>query len=187
MERGDITTLLQLARDGEDRQAMDKIVAFLYPDLHRMAQALLARNNPITLLDATSMVHETYERLLDAARIEASCRGQFMAHASQVMRSVIVDFARKRRAERRGGEMPHVTLSTDVIDGRPSNDEDIECINEALEELAGVDPRLKQVVEMRFFGGFGEQEIAAALGLTERTVRRDWERAKLLLRVTIRR
>lgn len=182
----DITSLLQRAREHNDSSALDAIVDALYPDLHRMAEAQLAKNCPITLLDATSMVHETYERLRGAARIDASCRGQFMAYASQVMRSVIVDFARKRRAECRGGGAVHVTLSTDLIDGQFSTDEDIERVNDAVQELEGCDERLKRVVEMRYFGGFGEQEIADALGVTERTVRRDWERAKLLLRVAIR-
>lgn len=184
---GDITALLRRARDQNDSSAIDLIVGALYPDLHRMAQAQLAKNNTITLLDTTSMVHEAYERLRSAARIEADCRGQFMAYASQVMRSVIVDFARKRSAERRGGGAMHVTLSTDLLDGRAGSDEDVERVNEAVQELADVDPRLKQVVEMRYFGGFAEAEIGQALGVSERTVRRDWERAKLLLQVAIRR
>jgi RNA polymerase sigma factor (TIGR02999 family) len=100
---------------------------------------------------------------------------------------VIVDFARKRRAERRGGNAVHVTLSTDLVDGHGNSDEDVERVNAALQELENVDRRLKQVVEMRYFGGFEEQEIAQALGVSERTVRRDWERAKLLLQVAIRR
>jgi RNA polymerase sigma factor (TIGR02999 family) len=182
----EVTRLLRKARDLGDRQAVDEVVALLYPDLHRMAQARLAGNGTITLLDATVIVHETYERLHRVAGIEADCRGQFMAYASQVMRSIIVDFARKRRAERRGGSAVHVTLSTDLL-GEVSSDEDIERINEALDELAGVDPRLKQVVEMRYFGGFGDVEIAQALGVSERTVGRDWERARLLLQVSIRR
>ncbi len=184
---GDITALLRKARDENDSSAIDLIVGALYPDLHRMAQAQLAKNHTITLLDTTSMVHEAYERLRGAARIEADCRGQFMAYASQVMRSVIVDFVRKRRAERRGGGAVHVTLSTDLLDGGGGSDEDIERVNDALGELASVDQRLKQVVEMRYFGGFAEEEIGEALGVSERTVRRDWERAKLLLQVAIRR
>jgi len=184
---GDITALLRKARDENDSSAIDLVVGALYPDLHRMAQAQLAKNHTITLLDTTSMVHEAYERLRSAARIEADCRGQFMAYASQVMRSIIVDFVRKSRAERRGGGAVHVTLSTDLLDGGGGSDEDIERVNDALGELASVDQRLKQVVEMRYFGGFAEQEIGEALGVSERTVRRDWERAKLLLQVAIRR
>jgi RNA polymerase sigma factor (TIGR02999 family) len=183
----DITKLLQKARDAPDQAIIDEIFSHLYPDLHRMAAARLAKNGTITQLDATSMVHETYERLRNVGQIDAACRGQFMAYSSQIMRSVIIDFVRKRRAERRGGEAIHVTLSTGVLNRAGSNDEDVERINDALVELESVDPRLKQVVEMRYFGGFEEREIAEALGVTDRTVRRDWERAKLLLQVSIRR
>jgi len=184
---GDITTLLQSAQAGGDKSALNQIVAALYPDLHRMAHARLAQNGTITLLDTTSMVHETYERLRKAARIDARCRGQFMAYASQVMRSIIVDFARKRNAERRGGHAARVTLDTDLLHEGGETDEDIERVHDALLELETSDPRLKQVVEMRYFGGFSGDEVAAALCIDERTVRRDWERARLLLQVSIRR
>ena len=183
---GDVTNLLRRARE-TDRAAIDQLVELLYPELHRMARARLATNDTITLLDTTSMVHEVYLKLHGAARIEADSRGQFLAYASHVMRSVIVDFARKRRAERRGGGAANVTLATEILDGWSSNDEDVERVDEALQELESTDPRLKQVIEMRFFGGFNEQEIAEALGITDRTVRRDWERAKLLLSVSLRR
>ena len=183
---GDVTELLRRARE-DDRGAIDQIVAIVYPDLRRMAHARLAQNDTITLLDATSMVHEVYERLQKAARIEAESRAQFMAYASQAMRSVIVDFARKRRADRRGGGVANVTLATEILDGSQSTDDDIERVDDALKELETTDPRLKQVVEMRFFGGLTEVEIAEALGVTERTVRRDWERAKILLSVSLRR
>ncbi len=133
------------------------------------------------------MVHETYERLRNVGQIDAACRGQFLAYAARVMRSVIIDFVRKRRAQRRGGGAAQVTLSTSLHDEAASTDEDIERIHDALLELETADPRLKQVVEMRYFGGFEEREIAEALGVTDRTVRRDWERAKLLLQVSIRR
>jgi RNA polymerase sigma factor (TIGR02999 family) len=183
---GDVTELLRRART-DDHRAIDQIIAIVYPDLHRMARARLAGNDTITLLDATSMVNEVYLRLQQASRIEAESRGQFMAYASQAMRSVIVDFARKRRAERRGGGKSDVTLATEILDGSKSTDDDIDRVDEALKELETTDPRLKQVVEMRFFGGLTEVEIAEALGLTERTVRRDWERAKMLLSVSLRR
>ena len=182
---GDVTDLLRRAR-GADQAAIDELVGLIYPDLHRMAQARLAANDTITLLDTTSMVNEVYLRLHQAAHIEADCRGQFLAYASQVMRSVIVDFARKRRADRRGGGTPNITLATGVLDGWTGTDDDIERIDDALRELDKTDPRLKQVVEMRFFGGFTEPEIAEALGVTERTVRRDWERARMLLSVSLR-
>src|SRR5215468_9914822 len=156
---GDVTDLLRRARE-TDRAAIDEIVELIYPDLHRMARARLASNDTITLLDTTSMVHEVYLRLHNAARIEAGCRGEFFAYASQVMRSVIVDFARKRRADRRGGGAANVTLATHMLDGLSNTDDDIERVDDALRELESTDPRLKQVVEMRYFGGFSEQEIA---------------------------
>jgi RNA polymerase sigma factor (TIGR02999 family) len=183
---GEITELLSRARNN-DRAAMDELVGALYPDLHRMARSRLARNATITLLDTTSMVHETYLRLRQAGRIDAESRGQFMAYVAQVMRSVIVDFARKRRAERRGGGAADITLATDLIDGAFSTDDEIERINDALLELETTDPRLKQIVEMRFFVGLSEEEIAEALGITDRTVRRDWQRARLLLSVALKR
>jgi len=181
----DVSELLRRVRE-HDAAAMDELVAVLYPDLRRMAQARLAQNGAITLLDTSAMVNESYLRLANAARIDAVCRGQFLAYASQVMRSVLVDFARKGRAERRGGAAAQVTLTTDLIDGIASSDDDIERVHEALNELQKTDPRLKSVVEMRYFGGFEDKEIADALGVAERTVRRDWERARLLLSVALK-
>ena len=183
---GDVTEMLSRARGG-DRTAMDGLVAMLYPELHRMARARLTGNTPITLLDTTSIVHETYLRLSRAGRIDAGSRGQFFAYTARVMRSVIVDFARKRRAERRGGGAPDATFVSELIGDEARTDEELERINDALLELESTDPRLKQIVEMRFFVGLDEMEIAEALGITDRTVRRDWQRAKLLLSVALKR
>jgi RNA polymerase sigma factor (TIGR02999 family) len=186
----DITTLLQRARAGDDRAAIDQVIAALYPDLHRMARAYLARNGTITLLDATSLVHEAYERLRRVSQLDASCRGQFLSYASQVMRSVMVDFVRKRRAGRRGGgnANANVPLSTGLRDeSEAAVDAEIELVHDALLELEATDPRLKQLVEMRYFGGLSDQDIAQAMGVNERSVRRDWQRARLLLRVAIKR
>jgi RNA polymerase sigma factor (TIGR02999 family) len=180
-----VNELLRRARE-HDRAAIDELVAILYPDLRRMAQARLAQNGAITLLDTSAMLNESYLRLANAEHINAVCRGQFLAYASQVMRSVIVDFARKRGAERRGGAAERVTLTTDLLDGQAGSDDDIERVHEALNELEKTDPRLKAVVEMRYFGGFDEKEIAEALGVAVRTVRRDWERARLLLLVALK-
>jgi RNA polymerase sigma factor (TIGR02999 family) len=104
-----------------------------------------------------------------------------------VLRAVIVDYARKRNAERRGGDRVHVTLNTQIAEEASAPVDDIERINDALIELEKSDPRLKQVVEMRFFGGLTEQEVAEVLGVSDRTVRSDWERARLLLSVTLKR
>lgn len=182
---GDVTVLLHRIADN-DRDALDSLFEILYADIHRMARARLAENGPITLLDATSLAHEAYLRLEGAGRIDLASRGQFMAYVSKVLRSVIVDFARKRCAERRGGGLQRLTLSNEVAESIGSGDEDIVRISDSLDELDKQDPRLRQVVEMRYFAGLSEREIAGALGLNERTVRRDWERARLLLSVSLK-
>jgi RNA polymerase sigma factor (TIGR02999 family) len=181
----DITGLLRQAAD--DRGAVDELFALLYDDVHRMARARLGGNRSITMLETTGLAHEAYLRLRNAARIDAGSRAQFMAYVSQVLRTIIVDFARKRSAERRGGAQVHVALDTDQVDSIAEADEDVEHIAEALEVLATTDPRLKQVVEMRYFGGMNDGEIAEALGVTARTVGRDWERARLMLSVALKR
>lgn len=182
---GDVTELLRQATDQDDA-ALKRLFEILYSDIHRMARARLAENGPLTLLDPTSLAHEAYLRLHGAGRLDLDSRGRFMAYVSQVLRSVIVDFARRRSAERRGGGVAHVTLNTEVAESVGNRDDDVLRIDEALDELEKTDPRLRQVVEMRYFAGLGNDEVAAALGVNERTVRRDWERARLLLSVSLR-
>jgi RNA polymerase sigma factor (TIGR02999 family) len=165
---------------------MDQVFALLYDDVHRMARARLAGNQPMTLLDATSLAHEAYLRLRNAGRIEVDSRARLMAYVSQVLRAVIVDFARRRNAERRGGGLSHVTLDTDLAETLAAADADVEHVAEALEVLDAADPRLRRVVEMRYFGGMTDSEIGEALGVTPRTVGRDWERARLLLSVALK-
>lgn len=158
----------------------------LYQDLRRLARARLRRSEGVTLLDTTSLVHESWLRLrgLDAADLPGG-EGQFLAYASRVMRLVVIDFVRQRRAERRGGDQLHVTLSTEVADAVAVSDDQVLGIHEALEALAQVDQRLVRIVEMRCFGGLDEQTIAQALGVTDRTVRRDWQKARLLLKAQL--
>lgn len=182
---GDVTQLLQRIR-AQDGEALNRLFAVVYDDLHRMARARLAHNSPMTLLDATSLVHEAYLRLHQAGQIDLDSRGRFMAYSAQVLRAIVVDFARRRLAERRGGDAGHVTLNTEIAASVGTTDDDVERVNAAVDELAVADPRLKQVIEMRYFGGLTEAEIAEALGVTERTVRRDWQRAKLLLSVSLK-
>jgi RNA polymerase sigma factor (TIGR02999 family) len=182
----DVTALLhRIAAD--DRSALDELFQLLYRELHRMARARLAENSPITLLDTTALAHEAYLRLRNAERIDLDSRARFMAYVSQVLRAIIVDFARKRSALRRGGDKVHVTLSTEVAETLADDTAEIEHVNEALIVLEASDPRLKQVVEMRYFGGLTDAEIAEALGIGVRTVTRDWERARLLLSVALKR
>ena len=176
----DITALLASAGAGDENAAATAF-SLLYHELKRLAQAKLKRHQTITLLDTTSLVHESFLRLVGNRALAIQDRRHFFAYAARVMRSVIVDFARARLADRRGGDAQVVTLDTGVGDQLAAPDHDVLRVNEALEVLAAADPRLAQVVEMRYFGGLTEVETAELLGLTERTIRRDWNKAKLLL------
>jgi len=164
--------------------ATEEIFSLLYQDLRRLAHARLRRNEPLTLLDTTSLVHETFLRVLKSSPVDVSESPRFMAYAAQVMRSIIVDELRQRHAARRGGDSPRVPLDS-AAEGVVSGEEEVLRVTEALDELAKVDERLVKIVEMRYFGGFTEEEIGHALGLTERTVRRDWQKARLLLSLAL--
>jgi RNA polymerase sigma factor (TIGR02999 family) len=185
---GDITLLLARANEG-DRRAVEAIFEALYPDLRRIAHARLSRHVRDTMLDTTALVHECYLKFAQAERLSPGDRAHFLAYAATAMRSIIVDFARARAAERRGGDAVHLTLNTQLADGLPQpadGADEILRVDAALQELAKLDARLARVVEMRYFGGMNDLEIAAALGVTDRTVRRDWEKARLLLAAALR-
>jgi len=155
-----------------------------YPELKKIARARLHATGPQAGLNTTALVHESFLKL--AGRIDGlyfSSRGHFYAYASQVMRSVIIDLVRERQAERRGGGVAEVTLDTVVANSLAADDgAEALRVDEALTALATVEPRLAQVVEMRCFAGMTDAEIAEVPGLTDRTVRRDWDKARLLLR-----
>lgn len=165
-------------------EATQELFSALYNDLRRLAHARLRRNEPITLLDTTSLVHETFLRVLKARRVDVSERPRFLAYAAQVMRSIIVDFVRQRHAARRGGDESHLPLDAAAQSVRSDEDEVLR-VSEALDELAKVDERLVKIVEMRYFAGFTEEDIALALGINERTVRRDWQKARLVLSLAL--
>jgi RNA polymerase sigma factor (TIGR02999 family) len=177
----DVTSLIQRAVQG-DAEAADRLFALTYKELIRLARRRLASGGRNTLLDTASLVHESYLRFANAGSLRIVDRHHFLGWAGRVMRSVIVDLARRRSAVRRGGAGARVTLTTGIVDGRSGSADEILRVHEALEGLAGLDPRLAQVVELRYFGGLTESEIAQVLGVTDRTVRRDWEKARLLLR-----
>ena len=168
----------------QDAAAVDALWTGLYPDLKQLARSRLRRSGPNTLLDTSGLVNDAYLRVAGAASLREASPGQFLAYAARAMRSVVVDLARERQAQRRGGDQARITLSTAIADGGAAQDEPLD-LDRALNQLAAVEPRLSQVVEMRYFGGFTEAEIGTALGLTERTVRRDWEKARLLLRTML--
>jgi RNA polymerase sigma factor (TIGR02999 family) len=182
---GDITQLIERAREG-DRGAFDGLFGILYPELRRIAQIRLAGNVRGTLIDTTALVHECYLKFVQAQRLAASDRVHFLSYSASVMRSIVVDAVRASQAERRGGDAPHTSLNTNVADNTPQPEDQILDVHAALEDLKRLDPRLVRVVEMRYFCGMKDAEIAEALGLTDRTVRRDWEKARLLLAHALR-
>jgi RNA polymerase sigma factor (TIGR02999 family) len=177
--------LLQRAHGG-DQAAREQLFAVAYEELRSQARAQLRSGGRHTLLDTTVLVHESYLRFLRAGRLTGAERGHFFSYAAQVMRSVIVDSVRQRQADRRGGDAVHVQLDTRFAEDAAATDEQVIKINDALEALEKLDERLVRVVEMRYFAGMTETEVAEALGVTDRTVRRDWQKARLLLAAALR-
>ena len=176
----ELTVLLAAARAG-DQAAAGEAFALLYQDLRRLARSRLRQHQTMTLLDTTSLVHEAYLKLVGADALAVEDRHHFFAYSARVMRAVIVDFARARLAERRGGQAEHVVLDTVLLGQIAAPENDALRVHEALQVLEQADTRLAQVVEMRYFGGLSETEIAEVLGVSERTVRRDWDKARLLM------
>ena len=174
-----ISSLIASAEGGND-SAADALFAALYSELHRMAQRQLARCGSDLTLGTTTLLHEAY---LDMAGREGTAfpdRGRFMAYAARVMRALVIDHVRNRKARKRGGDLVFTTLSPDVADPAAEADE-LTRIGEAVDALASLDPLLAQVVDLKFFCGFSFAEIAAMRGLSERTVQRHWEKARLYL------
>ena len=177
---GDVTGLLQVWSDGDER-AFDRLIPLVYGELHRMAHRYLARERGDVSMQATGLVNEVCLRLLGWDPVRWQNRGHFFGVSAQMMRRVLVDIARRRRAGRRGGPgVVHVPVEdVEVPDDRP--DSDLVALDRALEELAGRDARKAQVVELKFFGGLSMEEIAQALGISLRTVHNDWAFARAWL------
>ena len=181
-----ITLLIERANVG-DRDALNGLVAAMYPELHALARARLRKNAPLTLLDTTALLHEAYLRLVKLGTLNVESRAHFLAYAARTMRSIVVDFARQRLAERRGGGAHDEVLNTDFdASDEAAGENEIVRVHDALLELEQIDERLVRVVEMRYFGGLTEEEIAGALRVTDRTVRRDWEKARMLLSLALK-
>jgi len=170
-----VTDLLLQIRGG-DPQAMDRLFPLVYEELRRMAHAQLRRERPGHTLGTTGLVHETYVRLVDQTRVEWRDRGHFFVAAAWAMRRILVDYARRNRTARRGGGSVRLTLNEDLP--AAERGEMLLALDEALDRLAALDRRLSQVVECRYFGGLTEQETADALGVTRRTIQRDWAKAR---------
>lgn len=177
-----ITGLLGLARTG-DRQALDRVYELLYPELKRLARARLRRQGRGDSLDTTVVLHEAFLRFLSAKELALEDRRHFFAYSARVMRNVIVDSARELLSQRRGGGAIHETFDGDDAEGLPDLAAGAELVrvHDALLELESQNPTLAEVVEMRYFGGYSETEIAALQGVTTRTVNRRWEQARAWL------
>lgn len=185
MDEGhDITRALIEAAEG-DREAEDLLWQLTYDELRKIARAHLRRESDAHTLSPTSLVHEAYLRLVDQTRVSWQNRSHFFGVASQACRRVLVDHARRRLAQKRGGGAVAVTLSERVaaVDDRTW---EILAVNRALDQLARVDERLCRLVEYRYFGGLTEEETADALQVSARTVRRDWIKAKGWLHAELR-
>ncbi|MGE5275407.1 MAG: ECF-type sigma factor [Acidobacteriota bacterium] len=183
MERS-ISILLASTESG-DRSAADALFSSLYAELHGLAEKQLARQGSGITLGATTLLHEAY---LDMSRREGAVfpdEGRFMAYAARVMRSLIIDYARDRRAQKRGGAFEITTLDEEKAGPAPGT-EDLEEIHAALERLGQIDPPLAEIVDLKFFCGFSFPEIAAMRRVSERTVQRQWEKARLFLHRSIR-
>ena len=179
-----LQSLIASAERG-DRPATEALFAALYGALHRLARRELARSGSQVTLSATTLLHEAY---LDISGREGSMfpdRARFMGYAAKVMRGLIIDYARNRQAVKRGGRFEITSLGTDMGESIADSSE-LERIGEALDELAAVDPDLAQIVDLKFFCGFSFVEIAAMRGVSERTIQRGWEKARLYLHRAIR-
>jgi RNA polymerase sigma factor (TIGR02999 family) len=165
----------------DTQTALDRVVALTYQELRAIAHRRLAARGPGGTLSTTALVHEAYLKLVDQSRAGWQDRAHFLALASLAMRHVLVDRARERSTLKRGGARRHITLDDEAlaVEDQP---EALLQLTEALDRLATLEPRLARVVECRFFGGLTEEETAAALGVTTRTVQRDWVKARVLLR-----
>lgn len=175
----DLTTLLVEANDG-DAQAFDQIWALVYDDLKRVAEAQLRRERASHPLRAAGLVHEVYLKLAEGAQPVWRSRAQFLAIAARVMRQVLVDRARARAAQKRGGGRARAPLAGRHV-AVDSNVGELLWVDDVLDRLGAMDERLRDVVELRFFDGLTEREVADVLGLSERTIQRDWAKARAWL------
>jgi len=179
ISRAEVTTLLRAWSRG-DQSAFDNLAPIIYSELRRLARHYMARERRDHTLQPTALVHEVYMRLADFQHLHWKNRVHFFAISAQVMRRVLVDFARSRERRKRGAGYQHITLE-DCVNLGEQHDAAIVALDDALTTLASSDPRKSQVVEMKFFGGLSAGEIAESLDVSEETVLRDWKLAKLWL------
>ena len=175
----EITGLLLAWRDG-DRGALERLTPLVYQELHRLARSYLRGERAGHALQTTDLVNEAYLRLIDATQMQWQNRAHFFAVSAQLMRRILVDFARARRNRKRGGDAAPVSLDEALTIG-PERDAELVALDDALTDLAKLDERRSKVVELRFFGGLSETEIAEVLQVSPRTVSGDWHLARAWL------
>ena len=175
-----LTALLQEAQAG-NRAAFDDAMPIIYDELRRLAHRRLAKHRPGKTLNTTALVHEAYLKLVDQTQVAWKDRAHFFALAARAMRFIVVDYARARTAQKRGGGRGDVPLDDVQIAAADARAADLLTLNDALERLAAVDERLSRLVEYRFFGGLTYEEIAEVTGRSVPTVKRDWKRARTWL------
>jgi RNA polymerase sigma factor (TIGR02999 family) len=174
-----VTQLLRASRGG-NREALDRLFSLLYDELRRVAHRQLLSQQRDATLNTTALIHEAYLRMVDQHQADFEDRAHFFAYAARTMRAIIVDYARRRCADKRGGRMTRLSLDDSDLPIE-AQAEAIVAVDDALTRLAQLSERLGRVVECRFFGGMSIDETAAALDVTDRTVRRDWIKAKAWL------
>ncbi len=177
--RQDVTRLLKNWCRG-DQAALYRLMPLVHDELHRLAHRYMVRERVGHTLQTTALVNEAYLRLIDVSQVEWQDRTHFFAISANLMRRILVDFARSRGYQKRAGNLHMVELDEGRI-ASPRRSANLIALNDALDALAAIDPRQAEVVELRFFGGLGEEEAAEALGVSSRTIKRDWAMAKAWL------
>ena len=179
-----LSSLFAAAEHG-DASARDQLFQALYTELHRLARRELFRSNAAVTLGATTLLHEAYLDISGRASLSFPDRPRFLAYASRAMRGLIIDYVRNRHAQKRGGAFEITVLDTEISDNVPDHAQ-LSRVGDALDELAQAEPALAQVVDLKFFCGFTFAEIAALRGVSERTVQRDWNKARIYLHRVLR-
>lgn len=174
-----ITKLLLQWREGKT-EALDELVPLVHDELRRIARNFMRRQNPGHTLQTTALVNEAFIRLVDSNRVNWQDRNHFFAISAQLMRRVLVDVARRKNSLKRGGERVQVTLD-DKLNVSDEKETDLIALDEAMSLLAELNPRQSQIVELRYFGGLTEEQIADTMEISSRTVRRDWNLARAWL------
>jgi len=176
---GEITQLLVKARNG-DHEAESALVPLVYDELRRLARRYMRHERPDHTLQATALVHEAYLKLIEQREITWQNRAHFFGVAAQLMRRILVDHARARLAEKRGGSQQKIALDV-ALAFSPVQSEQFLALDEALDRLSQLDPRQGRIVELKFFGGLSDEEVAEMLAISTRTVKRDWSVARAWL------